>query len=351
MIHAPTKAFQEPNLDILRSVAVLAVFLAHGLQVSAGCKIGEHIVYGVETYALGNIGVLLFFVHTSLVLMQSLERTGTSLTGWPLIRHFYIRRAFRIYPLSLFVIFLCITLSIPPNALNVPYHWQGTGWLLSNVLLVQNINRVGDVSTPLWSLPYEVQMYLLLPMLFLLLRAGKSGARLTFIYIASIALGMFQPLFRYFPCFLAGVIAYRLLGIVRPFLPGWLWCPVLVGAVLAFVVIPHPGYSWPREIATCMTVGASIPLFRRNSGGIATAAAQIAKYSYGIYLCHTPAMWLLYRKLTIPDWQRPIGVMIVTGLAAVACYHTIEHPLIQMGTRLANRAPVRWRASAAVATS
>src|SRR5580704_7033323 len=94
----------DSNLNILRSIAVLAVFVSHALQVMARCRLGEGRAYGVDTFALGRVGVLLFFVHTSLVLMQSLERT--KLGGWPLMRHFYIRRAFRIYPLSVCLVLL-----------------------------------------------------------------------------------------------------------------------------------------------------------------------------------------------------------------------------------------------------
>jgi len=169
------KAGPDPNLDILRSVAVLAVLVAHVLQVTAGCKYGEHLAYGIETYSLGTVGVLIFFVQTSLVLMQSLERARTIRRGWALIRWFYIRRAFRIYPLSVGMILLSIALSIPPNAVGVPYRWQGARWLLANLLLVQNIPGIPEVASPMWSLPYEVQMYLVLPVLFLLLTAATAG--------------------------------------------------------------------------------------------------------------------------------------------------------------------------------
>src|ERR1019366_1254898 len=131
------KVGQDSNLDILRSIAVLAVFVTHALQVIAGVKFGEHLAYGVETYSLGRIGVLIFFVHTSLVLMQSLERTTTNLLSWSLIRYFYIRRAFRIYPLSVCLILLSMAFSIPPNALGVPYRWRGARWALANILLIQ----------------------------------------------------------------------------------------------------------------------------------------------------------------------------------------------------------------------
>ncbi len=342
------KPGHDSNLDILRSAAVLAVFLSHALEVTAGCAFGEHLAYGVETFSLGRIGVLLFFVHTSLVLMQSLERAATNLADWPLVKYFYVRRAFRIYPLSVCLILLSIAFSVPANALGVPYGWHGVKWALANLLLIQNITGAVVISSPLWSLPYEVQMYLVLPILFPLVRAPRGGARLILIYIVAAPLSLFNPLFLYAPCFLAGVIAYKLLGTVRPRLPAWLWLPAVVGAVAFYLSRPYSESSWLKDVSICLIVGASIPLFKRNRGPIAAAASQIAKYSYGIYLCHTPVLWLVYRKLTIPGWQRPIWTVIATGVVSVACYHAIEAPLIRIGTRLAIGMSVKPRAPAPV---
>jgi peptidoglycan/LPS O-acetylase OafA/YrhL len=336
---------QNPNLDLLRSLAVLAVFATHQLESMAGCRPGGCSAFGVNTHFLGQAGVLIFFVHTSLVLMQSLERTRTNLCGWELIRHFYIRRAFRIYPLSICLIVLSITLSIPPNALGAPYRWEGLNWALSNLLLVQNVTHSGDVSNPLWSLPYEVQMYLMLPVLFLSLGAagrreaertkGSGLSRLAMIYAAGLALSVAHPLFRYLPCFLAGVAAYQLSGAVPARLPGWLWCPTITGAIALYAMTPYDVRL--KAFPLCLLIGVTIPRFQANSGAIAAAAAQIAKYSYGIYLCHTPILWLLYRKLTVPGWQRPILAAIGTVAVSLACYHAIERPLIRIGGRLASR--------------
>jgi peptidoglycan/LPS O-acetylase OafA/YrhL len=284
----------------------------------------------------------IFFVHTSLVLMQSLERARTTRNGWALIRWFYMRRAFRIYPLSACVILLSIALSIPPNAVGVPYHWQGARWLLANLLLVQNIPGIPEVASPMWSLPYEVQMYLVLPVLFLLLTAANSRWRLAAICIVG-SLCPLQYLLRYVPCFLTGVIAYKLLGQVRPRLPAWLWCPTVIGAVALYVRAP---YSTPKEYLICLIIGVLIPLFRANRGPISAVAANIAKYSYGVYLCHTPILWLLYCKLAMPGWQRLLWLVLATAAVSVACYHAIERPLIEFGTRLANRVPARPRESA-----
>jgi peptidoglycan/LPS O-acetylase OafA/YrhL len=125
---------------------------------------------------------------------------------------------------------------------------------------------------------------------------------------------------------------------VRPHFPAFLWCPVVVGAVVIYVLAPHSNASWSKDVLICLVVGALIPLFRRSDGTIAAVASQIAKYSYGIYLCHTPVLWLLYRKLAISGWQLAIWLPIATGVVSVACYYVIERPLIQIGTRLASRA-------------
>jgi peptidoglycan/LPS O-acetylase OafA/YrhL len=332
-----SKPAQNSNLDILRSLAVLAVFLTHLLQVMAGSRFGEHFAFGIDTYSLGQVGVLIFFVHTSLVLMQSMERTAGQLSGWPLAATFYVRRAFRIYPLSICLVLLCVALSIPSNALGAPYRWQGLAAVLSNLALVQNLTGAPNVSAPLWSLPFEVQMYLVLPAIFLLLASARARVRLAMLYAVGLLLGLMYPLLRYLPCFLAGVAAFELLKTFRPRFPAWLWTAWLIAVLSLFVAMPYSNSTLWREAPYCLIVGLGIPLFRRSAGPLAVLAAHVAQYSYGIYLCHTPVLWLLYRKLAIPAWQRPFWAVLLTALASWACYHAIEHPLIQLGAHLARR--------------
>ncbi len=163
-----THSQESRNLDLLRAVAVLFVFGAHLILTLTP---GHHVYDAVHTpwvallYTLGNIGVLLFFVHTSLVLMLSLERTRQP----SLFVNFYIRRFFRIYPLSIFCILIVLLLRIPW----VPeLAFKQPGWrdVMSNLLLVQNLTHANDIISPLWTLPLEVQMYAVLPLIFVLVR-------------------------------------------------------------------------------------------------------------------------------------------------------------------------------------
>ena len=140
-----------PNLDLLRTVAVLLVFVGH-LMLTAGVRgLGD----------VGRFGVLLFFVHTSLVLMLSMERLG--LTGGKLYFAFLIRRFFRIYPLSVLAVLSALAFHFP----SAPWvsGYIETGWKenLSNIFLIQNVTHSGSVLAVLWSLPFEIQMYAILP--------------------------------------------------------------------------------------------------------------------------------------------------------------------------------------------
>jgi peptidoglycan/LPS O-acetylase OafA/YrhL len=78
------------NFDILRAIAVGAMLLAHVFRFFGNEHLGP-----LSAWELGMSGVLMFFVHTALVLMMSMERMSlANLTDVPA---FYVRRAARIY--------------------------------------------------------------------------------------------------------------------------------------------------------------------------------------------------------------------------------------------------------------
>jgi len=60
----------ERSLDVLRASAVLMAILDHTM------KIHRWALPFVTTWTIGRLGVLIFFVHTSLVLVSSIERGG-----------------------------------------------------------------------------------------------------------------------------------------------------------------------------------------------------------------------------------------------------------------------------------
>src|SRR6185436_10342900 len=98
-------------------------------------------------------------------------------------RRFYIRRAFRIYPLSIFTVLVLVALQIP-HPIGVAYDAPSQSKIWSSLLLIQNITNTGEIITPMWSLPFEVQMYLLLPFIYALGKRFRNQALMLSIAVA-----------------------------------------------------------------------------------------------------------------------------------------------------------------------
>jgi peptidoglycan/LPS O-acetylase OafA/YrhL len=352
------------NLDFLRIAAVILVFLAH-LGRPAGLR-------GVS--ALGHLGVLLFFVHTSLVLMMSMERLP--LDGGKLWSSFMLRRIFRIYPLSIFFVAVMAAIPLSQGTWDLVRVWLGWKVVISNLLLVLNLTGTGSILGVMWSLPFEVQMYALLPLLFLWLRRKSGVAAALFLWAAGVALALAEYslrthvdethplLLRYLPCFLGGLLAWQVLKNVQRKLPGWLWPVCVLAEVALYRVLTavrdfgpraltgHAvssggagNFWWPESIqivveaAMCALLGLSIPWFLDiQFRPLKTLSKWIARYSYGIYLVHTPALWLCFAVWSTGSrLLDTLASVALTGALSVACFHLLEDPLIGVGKRLANR--------------
>ena len=338
---------QSANLDLLRSFAVLAVLAAH-------CSDASHIdsFYSVGAfYYVGQTGVLLFFVHTSLVLLSSLRRLHADGFG-QVARRFLIQRAFRIYPLYLAAVAFSLALRVPwidTLASHPSAPWLGWKWIAANLLLVQNVMFLPSVSSPMWSLPYEMQMYLALPAVYLLTTREKPLRKLFLVSLLAGAAallqraflplpndGMHLPLTYFVPCFLGGAYAFasaRKRCQEKSAAPP-IALPLLLTACAAFFAIER---RWPFDWVICTLLGLSLPFFRElRHAGVRSICHVVAKYSYGIYLWHWPLLWLWFRKMDgMPVPARLILFFFSLAVLCLGSYHTLEEPLIRIGRRIA----------------
>ncbi len=341
-----------PNLDLLRAIAVLLVLANHVLETID--DLTERSFHPYDWYA-GRLGVLLFFVHTSLVLMASMERLH--LRGWELLRSFYIRRAFRIYPLSIFCVLIVMAFDVPVLPwLQASPHDAMT--VASNLLLTTNLTQSPLLLGPLWSLPLEVQMYLLLPVMYLFLGDRYRVPKALGLFAAAVAVASQMPtqagtpvaVLFFAPCFAAGVVAYTLRDVPMRVLPGYLWPAALAVVIAAYFVaddlIPgiHPG---PLQWFACLVVGLMIPAFHQIAAPSLNAFAHhVAKYSYGIYLFHCVALWVGCYAIDQPPVLQGLVVVSLIVVMSVLSFHLLEQPLIRYGARVAAGAPRADRASA-----
>jgi peptidoglycan/LPS O-acetylase OafA/YrhL len=320
------------NLDVMRSFAIGLVVLDHVLLAQKIMRVGRW-----EPAWIGVAGVYMFFVHTCLVLMWSLERKPHTLD-------FYIRRGFRIYPLALAALLFAVVLRAPvggnPNDFFValqPDLWT----VLANGTLTQNLFDRDNIMGVLWSLPFEVDMYLLLPVLFFFVRKNFSVWPLLLFWGLAVGLGFGMldegnQFATVIPCFLPGVMAYVLFRRVRPRVPAWLFPCFLLGLCVVLLWAPSVGASWPF----CLALGVGLPFFRQiESEFVARVSHEIAKYSYGVYLSHPFALVLGFYLLRGHALWMQLGVTLgAIAVISFGAYHLVERPLIVLGAKVAARA-------------
>lgn len=329
------------NLDVLRAFAVLCVLSNHVMNVF--CRISNDHIFA----RLGHLGVLLFFVHTALVLMKSLERHGTQ-PGW--VKRFYIRRFFRIYPLSIAVIAGMLLLHIPQTP-GEPFQSHGSVEITRNILLIQNVIPDRPILGPLWSLPYEVQMYLLLPGIFVVLIFGRRKTWLVALLVLAFAATRLDykwpkdvALFLYFPCFMGGVVAWYIGRAIRPRFPARYWPIALIlfsSGYLTACFLCHSGrLQWFIQWTFCLLFGTAVPWFSDLKANRFTAATkQIAEHSYGVYLLHDPLLWFCFIKAPFGLPLKIASFMVLLPLVCVFFYRVIEKPAKECGENLTRPAP------------
>lgn len=320
---------KDANLDLLRTIAVALVVFSH---IPFFIGLTQPPFYNFKT--LGRLGVGIFFVHTTLVLLMSLQRTG------PAAGPFFVRRLFRIYPLAMAVVLLMSALQALGGQ-----RIDAAG-VLSNLLLLQHVTGHRPTPDQLWTLSYEVMMYLFLPALFVFTSIGRPALRIAAVYAASLLVGAFVwqewTFLAFVPCFLPGAIAFVLARDARGQRSPWLLVAILAAAILAVPALtaaglPEPPLFW----VMCLALGLAIPQCRNlRSVPVAIGANTVAKYSYGIYLIHLLAMGLAFPggSPTLVGWL--VFTAMLCALALV-CYHVIERPGIRLGVRLAARWPQR----------
>lgn len=321
-----------PQLDSLRTVAVLLVVIYHWFPT------GE----GINWLPNGTIGVMVFFVISGFLISRILlesrnriendENENNRATIGGTYRNFFVRRALRIFPLYYLVItavlvFLPQMQSISPTLQSDIREFPAYYYLYGYNILLHQTGNWADLLSPFWTLAVEEQLYLIWPwVLFLTPRPFLKWAIAGLIAVAVTAR-------------LAGYFSGDLDGVLTPanvdaFGLGALWAytvtedpdgipqfisqlnrRALVCVFLFGFLLLQPGDSlavvlFQRLIISILAlwfvVGAS-----RGFGGLLgmvlnNSALQFAgRISYGIYVFH----------MLVPGFFMPLLLRIVNRFA------------------------------------
>ncbi|MBY3061941.1 acyltransferase [Rhizobium laguerreae] len=334
-----------PEIDGLRAISVIAVILYHA----------EFTVAGHTLLRGGYIGVDVFFVISGFLISQILL-TEIEATGRIDFLKFYARRARRILPALLAVIFATIPfayyLLLPSELLDYANSIGSTLLFGSNFYFYFTATQYGEPNTLLkpflhtWSLSVEEQFYIGFPLLLLITRRYLKSRVLPCVsLVASLSFvlcvvtvrydqqqAFYSPLTRTWELLAGTLLAYHQVrrGRIRP-------RPLLAAAGLVLVVgslilfrkdTVHPGVlTVIPVIGTCLVLA-----FAGHQDAVgrllaSRPAALTGLVSYSLYLWHYPIFaFLRLTSLNLNNGDKFLAIA-ATVLVAVVNFVIIEKPL------------------------
>ncbi len=370
------------NLDGLRFLAALAVIMGHCQSVlfKGSDAVGIR-VFSPFADKLGTFGVDFFFVLSgfliSFLLMKEIEQTQTVK-----VRHFYMRRFLRIWPLYFFVgitYILCGTtfsqffggwLGYPPLVQSTQQLLENLWYLGTFSVNFQTLWHQGNQFQVghFWSLAVEEQFYLLWAPIFLIFRKRLLPIILVFVTIGLLLNIPPQSWFPTFHSFQYNFTANRFLQFGTGALFAW----------LLYHGYTTPQYPLSKKLSWVLQVSILLPMLMFLMGDhyypdahkegneqlvntlvsvsiIAAAIAQhsvfnfefallkyLGKISYGIYVFHIFAVRVVYHVLMqhgdSPWTQKnptfhflfPFGAALLAILLSAVSYEFLEKPFLKL---------------------
>ena len=375
---APKKGGRLASIDVLRGVAVLAVFVRH-LPFSTMLRPGQAAEAAVPEWVFsvvhyGEYGVHLFLLISGFCIHMRWARKGDLSAGIDFVS-FWRRRMVRLYPPFIATIVMCLAgLFVFNSVLGKPtfdgfaghFGYTSNGQFATDMvlllLLAQNLNgasqRIGN--GPFWSLALEEQLYMLYFPLLAMRRRGGWRLALPVAFAVStlwrvggyIGFEGNAPAFWYivgpahwFEWALGAMAVEAYLGVID--LPKW--CsngPLIIIGLALGVVFDLPKlmhYQLPGAIVLrdALYGGAFFVLINwycakelrgEMSHGILTRITEkIGLWSYSIYLTHMLVMVGAKQILlriglgVIPILAARLGLSVIFG---AIFYRLVEHPFI-----------------------
>ena len=327
------------NFNLLRFFAASLVIFSHCSALAYGNNPEPVMTYfgGLETG--GSLGVLVFFAISGFLVTQSLVARGK-------LRYFLAARALRIYPgLVAAVLFSIVIASFATdwplrdflrdhqtrrflihNSMAYPIDFNLPGAFANNPLK-------SGVNGSLWTLPLEIQMYLVIAAFGLFgifaSREIYNGVFVAFVIVMSSVKGSALPLIAEHPeaprlalAFLCGAFCYINRDRLRMSIP---WGLFLIAAIVwGHTRIPNMRMVYiPAVVYIVLLLGYHPKLYFSPFN-------RLGDYSYGLYIYAFPTQQLM---AYLHKGIRPVEMFLTAFpfilLAAVLSWHFIEKPALR----------------------
>lgn len=343
--------FSLNNFDLLRLFAAVQVMIGH---LSIHLKIADPWWLNVTGHFPG---VPIFFVISGFLISASLERSAS-------LSQYATKRALRIFPALWVCVLLTAAVALALGFGAEPLRFLA--WLLLQLCgliftpaFLQGFG-FGSYNGSLWTIPIELQFYIVLPLLYLLVRRWPQSGQRLFLAAFALALlaalvtrihypqfsfspdreGRFEKLLRYsfiphIYLFFFGMVMYRLKVYALPWIRGkflyWLAAYALAATV---VPVESAGY-----VLKSLLLGVTVIAAAYSGPGLSERLLHGYDISYGVYIYHG-LMVNIFLQLGLQGQGRyMLAVMALTVLAGWLSWVLVERRCLRLKFSAA-RAPL-----------
>ncbi|CAN7364552.1 acyltransferase family protein [Duganella sp. LjRoot269] len=336
---------KDNNFNLIRILAALAVLFTHSFALSGSVEPLRDSL----GMTMGSFAVDIFFIASGFLV------TGSLLKRQSLIE-FCWARLLRIYP-ALLVALLLTVLVLGPLFTTLPLHQYFASkvvyiYLVKNLLLVAGTNFIlpgvfennpypGAVNGSLWTMPYEVRMYLILAVSWLALRLKRqfrlramtwailastviAGIATLAEYLASGAAGQFERLFFMFFCGASYYVCRDRIELKRP----------LFYAMVALLLGSAVWGKQPFFVVYTLSLAYLLFYLAYVPGGMLRRYNLVGDYSYGTYIYAFPVQQAVAALL--PGCSAGTMILLsgaVTLALAALSWHLLEQRALALKGR------------------
>jgi peptidoglycan/LPS O-acetylase OafA/YrhL len=361
------------RIESLRALAALSVLASHAFLYSyVSPTITDPYVHRVVLEG-GFGGVDFFFVLSGYLLFWPFARSAFATHEPVSVRRYALNRALRILPLYYVVVVVLLLVQQHGGTFT---QWWHFGLFAENF----STSTLYSLDSPMWTLAVEVQFYVLLPVIALLVAGASRGSRaaaISILLVLSMASFVSRQLVFWhghpansaLQSSLVTLFSFFALGMILALVrvswleraPRWLAGPagrsdlwILCSVPLWALVSWRYSYEAAAGLASVLIVGACVLPLRRGVFVAVTEnrlLALVGLTSYSIYLLHSPILLAITNHSvtsTVFGGAVPTTahfLKLLAAGAAITCvvsaltYRAIEAPALRLRRRWARSAP------------